>query len=157
LEVGTFALHDPVIESGGAADGTVPQVGSELISMTIYGGHFRYATPRLDALGETYNFVNDDKLGHTGTHKAAAYFIQFGYRATDTIKLIYRFEDVDFVTADPYFQYLGTPEGSRHVVGLRYDIDDTNALKFEVAQFEPVTSGVKSYTFYALQWAFLMF
>jgi len=157
LEIGTFVLHDPVVESGGAADAAVPQVGSELIAMTVYGGHFRYATPRFDVLGETYNFVNDDKLGHTGTHDAAAYFIQFGYRVTDAVKLIYRLEDVDFVTADPYFQYLATPEGSRHVVDLRYDIDDTNALKFEVAQFEPVHSGVKSYTFYALQWAFLMF
>lgn len=107
-------------------------------------------------MGETYNLSNDDKATNTGKHKAAAFYVQFGYRATDAAKLIYRFEDVDFVTADPYFQYLGTPEGSRHVVDLRYDIYDTNALKFEVARFEPVASGVKSYTFYALQWAFLM-
>ena len=63
---------------------------------------------------------------------------------------------MDFLGKDPYFRYLGTPEGSRHVVDFRYDLDDTNALKFEVARFEPVDSSVKSYTFYALQWAFLM-
>lgn len=156
LEVGVFGLSDPVAESGGGAGAALPQVGGELVGMRVYGGHFRYATPRFDAMGETYNFSNDDKVGNTGKHKAAAYYIQFGYRATDTVKLIYRFEDVDFVTADPYFQYLGTPEGSRHVVDLRYDIDDTNALKFEVARFEPVQNGAKSFTFYALQWAFLM-
>lgn len=150
LEVGVFGLHNPVAESGTVG------TGSALIGMNVYGGHFRYATPRFDVMGETYNFNNDDKAGNTGKHKAAAYYVQFGYRATNDVKVIYRFEDVDFVTADPYFQYLGTPEGSRHVVDLRYDIDDTNALKFEVARFEPVQSGQKSFTFYALQWAFLM-
>jgi hypothetical protein len=79
-----------------------------------------------------------------------------GYRVSDTLKPIYRFENVDYSAKDPYFQYLGTPEGSRHVVALRYDLDDTNALKLEVSRFEPVQTGMKSYTAYALQWAFLM-
>ena len=86
----------------------------------------------------------------------AGMVVQFGYRVTDKFKPIYRYESVDFQTKDPYFQYLGTPEGGRHVLDLRYDLDDTNALKFEVSRFEPVQTGVKSYTSYALQWAFLM-
>ena len=156
LEVGVFGLHNPIAESGAGAGAAAASVGSELIAQTVYGGHFRYATPRFDVMGETYSLSNDDKAGNTGKHKAAAYYVQFGYRTTDTVKLIYRFEDVDFVAADPYFQYLGTPEGSRHVVDLRYDIDDTNALKFEIVRFEPVNSTVtKSYNFYAMQWAFL--
>ena len=156
LEVGVFGLSNPIAESGAGAGAAISTVGSELIAQTVYGGYYRYATPRFDTMGEYYSLNNDDKAGNTGDHKASAFYVQFGYRTSDTIKLIYRFEDVDFLSADPYFQYLGTPEGSRHVVDLRYDIDDTNALKFEVAKFEPVSSSVKSYTFYALQWAFMM-
>jgi hypothetical protein len=60
---------------------------------------------------------------------------------------------------------MGTEEGTRHVVDLRYDVSDTNALKFEIGRFETTNSGAnnvngtglnKSYTFYALQWAFMM-
>jgi hypothetical protein len=156
LEVGVFGLHDPFTESGGGAGAALSHVGSELIGMTVYGGHFRYATPRFDVMGESYSFSNDDKAGGTGKHKAAAYYIQAGYRVTQAAKLIYRYEDLDFVAADPYFRYLGVQEGSRHVVDLRYDIDDTNAIKFEVARFEPVNPSTKGFTFYALQWAFLM-
>lgn len=150
LEVGVFALHNPIADSGTNA-------GRDFISMMVMGGHFRYAANGLDVLGETYNFNNDDKITNTGKHKASAYYVQVGYRVTDKLKPIYRYENVDFLSADPYFATLGTPEGSRHVFDLRYDLDDTNALKFEIARFEPVNSAVnKSYTFYALQWAFLM-
>jgi hypothetical protein len=158
LEFGVFALHDPFSESG---SGGYSGVGtkSDLISMRVMGGYFRYAAHGLDVTGETYNFENEDKSPVTkaGKNKASAYYVQAGYRVTDKFKTIYRFENVDFLSKDPYFQYLGTPEGSRHVVDLRYDLDDTNALKFEVARFQSTdTNKWKDYTFYALQWAFLM-
>jgi hypothetical protein len=157
LRVGVFALHDPFAESG-AAGSTASGVGygSDLVGMTVWGADVRYASHRFDMIAESYNITNKDKVGNAGSNDASAYYVQFGYRVNDQFKTIYRFENVDYLTKDPYFMYLGTPEGSRHVVDLRYDLDDTNALKFEVARFEPVQSGMKSYTFYALQWAFLM-
>lgn len=60
---------------------------------------------------------------------------------------------------------MGTEERGRHVFDLRYDVSETNALKFEIGRFESANTGAlnvngtgynKSYTFYALQWAFLM-
>lgn len=155
LEFGVFALHDPFSESGNGTYSGASQNG-DLISMRVMGGHIRYAAHGLDLTGETYNFENEDKVGNAGKNKASAYYVQAGYRVTDKFKTIYRFENVDYLSKDPYFRYLATPEGSRHVVDLRYDLDDTNALKFEVARFEPVDATKKSYTFYALQWAFLM-
>lgn len=156
LEVGAFALHDSVGES--AQSGGAVAYGSRLVAQSMAGVHFRYATPDFDMLGEYYGLNDDDKVNNTGKHKASAAFVQFGYRATDKWKPIYRYETVDFAAADPYFQYLGTPEGHRHVLDLRHDMSDTNAIKFEVGRFEPVNSSDtnKSYTFYALQWAFMM-
>jgi hypothetical protein len=160
LQFGVFALHDPFAESG-ANTVTSPTAsgvgyGSDLIGMQVWGADVRYAAHGLDMIAESYNISNKDKVFNSGTHKASAYYVQLGYRVSDTLKPIYRFENVDYSAKDPYFQYLGTPEGSRHVVALRYDLDDTNALKLEVSRFEPVQTGMKSYTAYALQWAFLM-
>ena len=155
LRIGVFALHDPFAESGtGSFSGAA--TNSDLIGMSVWGADVRYASHGFDMIAESYNITNKDKVGNAGSNDASAYYVQFGYRVTDQFKTIYRFENVDYLAKDPYFQYLGTPEGSRHVVDLRYDLDDTNALKLEVARFEPVQSGMKSYTFYALQWAFLM-
>ena len=153
LQFGVFALHDPFAESG---TGGVTTPNSDLIGMQVWGADVRYASHGFDMIAESYNIDNKDKVGTAGSNKASAYYVQFGYRVTDKLKPIYRYESVDFQTKDPYFQYLGTPEGGRHVLDLRYDLDDTNALKFEVSRFEPVQTGVKSYTSYALQWAFLM-
>jgi hypothetical protein len=148
-QFGVFALHDPFSESGNG-----PAVNSSLVTMDTWGAYARYAG-RFDFTAEAYDIRNKDHVGNTGTNKAAAWYAQVGFHVTDKFAPYYRFEDVDYSANDPYFQYLGTPEGSRHVLDLRYDISDTNAVKLEINRFEPVQSGVKSYTVYGLQWAFM--
>lgn len=157
MRLGVFGMTNTIAESGDIANGAVTAFGSSLVKQTLYGFDARYATSRFDALGEFYFFSNDDKVGGTGSHDASAYFVQFGYRVTDKLKPIYRYESVDFTAADTYFQYLGTAEGTRHVVGLRYDIDDSNALKLEINRRQPTAPGASDETGYSLQWAFLMF
>lgn len=168
LEVGAFVFNNPVVQSGSAGSFlgmTLPDYGGDLVSQRVVGGHFRYASSKFDVLAEDYNLSDDSKVDSSGKSKASAYFIQFGYRVTDQWKTMYRYENVDYSYNDPYFKLMGTEEGGRHVLDLRYDVSDTNALKFEVGRFEPTNSGTpnvnntgnnKSYTFYALQWAFMM-
>jgi len=156
LQFGVFALHDPFAESGAGTYSGVATNG-DLIGMQVWGADVHYASHGFDMIAESYNITNKDKSPtNAGSNDASAYYVQFGYRVTDKFKPIYRYESVDYQRADPYFRYLATPEGGRHVLAMRYDLDDTNALKFEVSRFEPVQTGVKSYTAYALQWAFLM-
>ena len=169
LQVGISAMHQAVTESGTAGTGDSssgvmlhtglwePGYGTTLTDITMVGGHFRYAVSKFDVLGEYYNMQDKDKLGGTGTYAANAYYIQFGYRVTDSLKPVYRYEDVDFKAADPYFQYLGTQKGGRHVIDLRWDLSDTNALKFEFAHFVSGDSNITgSYNTYSVQWAFMM-
>jgi hypothetical protein len=168
LEVGAFVFNNPVVQSGGPGSFlgmTLPDYGGALVSQRVVGGHFRYATSKFDILGEDYNLSDDSKVDSSGKSKASAYFVQFGYRVADQWKAMYRYENVDYSYNDPYFKLMGTEEGTRHVVDLRYDVSDTNALKFEIGRFETTNSGAnnvngtglnKSYTFYALQWAFMM-
>ena len=50
-------------------------------------------------------------------------------------KAVYRIEQLDAnPNKDTYFQILNTPNYVHHVVGLRYDLDDSNALMFQVKQ-----------------------
>ena len=149
LRIGVFALHDPFADQS-----TTPP--TDLIGMSVWGVDVRYASHGFDMIAEDYNISNKDKVGTAGSNDSQAFYVQLGYRVTEKFKTIYRYESVDFLNKDPYYHYLGTPEGHRHVVDLRYDLDDTNALKLEVARFQPVQSSLKSYTFYALQWAFMM-
>lgn len=157
LQVGVFGMKNKIAESGDLGGGSDKAYGSTLIDQTLYGFDARYAQRGFDALAEVYMFSNDDMVGNTGSHDASAFFVQFGYRVTDRVKPIYRYESVDFTSSDPYFQYLGTTEGVHHVVGLRYDLDDSNALKFEVNRRQPSDPAAKDETSYSLQWAFLMF
>jgi hypothetical protein len=170
LEVGAFVFNNPVVQSGDGSGSpflgmTLPGYGGALVSQRVVGGHFRYATSKFNVLGEDYNLSDDSKVDNSGTHKASAYFVQFGYQVTDNLQPIYRYENMDYSYNDPYFKIMGTEEGTRHVFDLRYDVSDTNALKFEIGRFEAANSGAtnvngtgfnKSYTFYALQWAFMM-
>jgi hypothetical protein len=168
LELGAFAMNNPVVQSGGPGSFlgmTLPDYGGDLVSQKVMGGHFRYATSKFDVLSEYYNLSDDSKVDNSGKHTASAYFIQLGYHVTDQWKAMYRFENVNYSYDDAYFKIMGTEKGARHIIDLRYDVSDTNALKFEVGRFETANSGAanvngtginKSYTFYAVQWAFMM-
>lgn len=169
LQAGMSALHEAVTESGilgtwNSSSGVVlptgmpaPGYSATLIDQTVVGAHFRYAPSNFDVLGEYYNVRDNDKVGNTGTYNATAYYIQFGYRVTQSLKPVYRYERVGFSTSDPYFRYLGTQEGGRHVVDLRWDISDTNALKFEYTHFDSTNNTItQNYDSYAVQWAFML-
>jgi len=43
---------------------------------------------------------------------------------------------------------------TRHVFALRYDLSETNAMKFELSKREPKTGG--SELQYGFQWAFML-
>src|SRR3569832_3027227 len=107
MRLGVFGMPNTIAESGDIANGAVTAFGSGLVKQTLYGFDARYATSRIEALGEFYFFGNDDKVGGTGSHDASAYFLQFGYRVTDKLKPIYRYEYVDFTADDTNFQYFG--------------------------------------------------
>jgi hypothetical protein len=172
LELGAFVMNNPVVQSGNPGSMTVfgntltlPDYGGDLVSQRVTGGHFRYATSKFDVLSEYYSLSDDSKVDNSGKHTASAYFIQLGYHVTDEWKAMYRFENVNYSYDDAYFKIMGTEKGARHIIDLRYDVSDTNALKFEIGRFETANSGAanvnntginKSYTFYALQWAFMM-
>ena len=150
-------MHNAVSES--APSGGVTSFGAALTNQIILGADFRFIKGNFDYLAAYYNIRNENKVIAPGVtqnkNTGRAYYVQFGYRITEPFKLVYRFETLRIDKDDTYFKLLGTSEYKNHVVTLRYDLDESNALMFEAVRTEP--AGGDSYTTFMLDWAFLMF
>lgn len=152
VQVGMFGMFNDVAESGNPGLSVV--YGSSLVKQSILGLDFKYSGEQFDAIAEYYSLKNDDKVGTAGSHTGVAYYLQFGYQLTEVIKPVYRYESLSFDDADAYFTILDTMQETRHVFALRYDLSETNALKFEMSRLEPKVGD--SETQYGFQWAFML-
>lgn len=155
VKLGVFGMTNPISES---SETGVTTFGERLVDQRVLGMDFRYAAGAFDVLSEYFHISNDNQVaasGDPGSHTSRAYFIQAGYRVLPATKVVYRFEDMSFSAEDSYFQLLGTEEGKHHVVALRYDLDESNALMFEVNRTD-LEDG-DSNTVYTADWAFLLF
>ncbi len=155
LTVSAMYMSNTVAESA-ETGGVGGQRGNPLVEQGIFGVDAFYEGDRFDLLFEYYNLKDDNKVGVSGSYTGTAWFAQLGYRITEKLKAVYRYADLSFDKKDSYFSLLGVSESSRQVVALRYDLDDTNALKMEVNQNDPAGSGVDGTTSYIMQWAFLI-
>jgi len=104
---------------------------------------------------EYYSFTNDSLIAAQESHTGTAYYLQGTWQVSESVKVILRQEDLNFDSNDNYFQLLGASTGSKSLIALRYDLTETNALKFEVNRSSP--SASPSETSFAVEWAFLMF
>ncbi len=154
LSVSVFAMSNTVADSGGTIAAVV---GGDLLSQTISGVDLSYQMDDFDLIVEYYNLRNKDEAGALGTQTGNAYYAQLGYQFADAWKLSVRYEAMSSKEeSDRYFKELGIKDASHNVVAVRYDLDDTNALKFEINQTNPDDSTVKDTTAYMFQWSFLI-
>ena len=149
VQISVFGMLNDMAESGAGVNN-----GRTLVKQSILGLDFKYSGERFDAMGEYYSLKNDDKVGSAGSHVGTAYYLQIGYQITEVIKPVYRYESLAFDDADAYFNILDTMQETRHVFALRYDLNDTNAVKFEISNSDPKMGD--SETKYGFQWAFML-
>ncbi len=151
LELALFGLHNPLPGRG---------TGELAVRQDVLGADLHYEGERLDLTGELYGFRSEDLRGALGTRRAVAWYLQGGWRLAEAWKGVYRFELLNYGQGDPYFDagYLNDVSPStRHVLGLRWDLEANHALKLELSRTEPLASSTQSgYTSWWLQWAFLM-
>jgi len=158
LKLSLFGMRNSVVEAGSGAGILVP-TGNTLFTQTVFGSDVHFDNDVFDVTAEYYYLKNDPSAGVGGdSHTATAYYAQFGYRIQDPFKVGYRYESLSFDTGagnvDQYFQILGRDESKHHVLVLRYDLDDTNALTLELNRAN--ISGSEDYTTYILDWAFML-
>ena len=154
MSVSLFVMSNVVSDSGGVVAGGM---GQALVSETISGMDLAYRMDDFDLIVEYYNLSNKDEAGALGTQTGTAYYIQLGHQFADAWKLSVRHEAISTKEGgDRYFRELGIKDASHNVAAIRYDIDDTNALKFEVNQSNPEDGTEKESTAYMMQWSFLV-
>ncbi len=154
LQAAVFFMNGIVAESNGSGS-AVATKGSAIVDQTITGFDISYENANgFDVLVEYYNIENTNKVGIAGSYTSTAYYAQLGYWFTETLKGIIRYEDLSFNANDSYFRALASVEASHSILALRYDIDDTNALKFEMNTAD-LKTGTDTTTF-TVQWAFLI-
>lgn len=154
LQVGVFGMRNDISEAGLSATSSGLAAGDTLVEQTIYGLDMNLRLDHLDATAEWYRLKNDDVYASAGSHVATAYYLQLGYRLSYAIKPVYRYEALNTEAADVYFNLLNVQQTTRQVLALRYDLDENNALKFEITR--PKIQGQDGYTTFGAQWAFLL-
>lgn len=152
LTLGAMFLDNAIAES--AETGGLLTRGETLIDQTILGFDVNFDAENFLILAEFYNFDNDSNIGDHKTHTGTAYYVQLGYKFNDTSRVVYRYASLDFDAGDSYFNLLGAEQATHNVLGFRYDLDVTNAIKFEVNRNSP-DSGTDDTT-YVVQWAFMV-
>lgn len=155
LEVGLFGASIRYLETAGAgASNFGLNPGNVLVKQTITGVDVHYDQHPFDATAEYFRLKDDSKVGN-GSDTATAFYVQLGWQFMSHLKAVYRIEQLDAnPNKDTYFQILNTPNYVHHVVGLRYDLDDSNALMFQVKKVNE--ANTKNYTVFTLDWSFLM-
>ena len=152
LKLGISGVFNHIPESGVGTQGVVQ--GGTLVAQRILGVDAKFEMNKFDTLAEVYSFSNDNKTGAAKTNSATAYFAQFGYRFVEGWKVVYRHENVSFDANDTYFKILNREKYSQNVLAVRLDVDDSNALKFEVDHQRNEVSADE--TRVILQWEFLI-
>ena len=124
LRLGVHGLRADVIDDAAAS--------ANRTLLKMFGGYFAYAAEPWEALGEYYQFRNQDKSGGSGTHASWAAYAQIGYKAGKWTPFV-RAERSKLDQTDNYF---GVQEDGRSyrrlAAGLRFDVDPKAALKLEM-------------------------
>jgi hypothetical protein len=108
------------------------------IDELILGAHAIYLREPVELLGEFFHIHHDDKTSEKN-FDTVGFYLQGAYRLGKT-KPYYRFDYVDVANADPYFTGARRIDRTKHTLGLRWDVLNWNALKFEYGFTDRQTS-----------------
>ncbi|MDQ7048017.1 MAG: hypothetical protein Q9M92_00145 [Enterobacterales bacterium] len=155
MEGSFFFYSGKIGEAGTGINFANINTGDDLIDQLITGVDASWDIDSFNIALEYYSFNNDSLIAAQETHTGTAYYLQGTWQASESVKIIVRQEELDFDSNDNYFQLLGASPGSKSLIALRYDLTETNALKFEFNRSTPAIGS--SETSFAVEWAFLMF
>ena len=100
--------------------------------LNMVGGSAVYFSDAWEVMSEYYGFNDKDKSGSTGTHKSKAGYLQVA-TSFNRLTPYVRFERAILDQADNYFRMQANGQSyARQALGLRYNLDQKAALKFEV-------------------------
>jgi hypothetical protein len=114
---------------GDVDDDAIP---SNKTQLNIVGGSAVYLSDTWEVMSEYYRFNDKDKSGGTGTHKSWADYLQIG-KSFNNLTPYVRFERTVLDQLDNYFSMQDSGQSyARQALGLRYNLNQKAALKFEL-------------------------
>lgn len=120
---------------------------------TVLGTFLAYDNSPWELITEYYFFDNEDEESDAGKRKSWAAFVQGGYRWGLWTPYL-RLEKAVFDQLDPYFALqVGGRSYSRELLGLRYDVAQRAALKFELGHTRQYDASARSYSEAKIQFA----
>ncbi len=120
-----------------------------LVTQRLWVFDLSYMDGGWEVLGEYFLVGNEDPAGTT--RNSSAWYVQVGRRLSENLIPYLRHEDLtDVDHTDPYFVTLDTHEYTRSLVGLRYELSETSAVKVELRSID---KGQR-YAGYWAQWTF---
>lgn len=159
LELGFITMLTSYVEAGDGnpAFGSIAR-GKTLVDQTVTGFDLHLSTDNLNILGEVFNISNKSLVPGVDTGSAQAAYLQVAYRFFSWIQPAYRYETVQGIDAqDTYFAIINAENGVNHVVALRFDLDETNAVTFEAVRHQLDDPAIEDHTELKIDWAFLLF
>jgi hypothetical protein len=120
----------------------------------IAGLDIRYTIRQWELTAEIFNFTHDYQTANK-KYKATAYFTQAEYTYSDSIKLIYRYTDMNIDEADKYYQIFAMHDQKRHSMTLRHDLNYNHAVKLELEHINYADTSAEDSTVIRTQWSFL--
>ncbi len=151
LTLGIMYMNNSIAES--AETGGLISAGGALIDQTITGLDLNFDGENIILLAEYYSLSNDSTVGDAQQHTSTAWYVQAGYKFNETNRVVYRRANLNFDATDAYYLLLGAAPASHDVIAYRFDLDATNAIKFEINNNNPDTGA--SDTSYTAQWSFM--
>ncbi len=102
--------------------------------MLAYGPYASFTNDQWEILSELYRFNNRDLSGASGSHGSTAWYVQAGYN-TGRITPYVRAERTSLDQTDNYFFFQNSGRSySATSLGLRFDLTNSVALKFEAGR-----------------------
>ena len=161
--LGLFALRNDLVEAGldPAQNLSGRARGEKLYYQYIAGLDSRVALGPLSLMGEyffirtTDNIPNPAITADPGSHNSQAYYVQATWHLTDRFAATARRAQNRFSAGDSYYRLLAVEQEVQHVLALRYNIQESNAVRLEFNQ-ERAEDGHNRLGV-TLQWFFLLF
>ena len=144
LAVGAHAITAKVADKASSPNET---------RLLVLGGWLSYTQDDWEVSGEYYRFRNRDLSGASGKHASTAGFLQVG-RTFGTITPFARYERTALDQSDNYFAQMESGQSYRRtMMGVRYDLNSTTALKVEANRTSLTDRATSSYSELRTQWA----
>lgn len=167
-EIGFSFMHNHVVELGedDPADPPYVERGEVLFEQKIIGFDLRYNGDRFYHLLEYFHIETDDNQNivdpgptvaispNPDSYGAHALYYQLGFRMTETVSLIGRYETLDYESDATFFQVLHLPPEDRYVFAINYKLQESNAIRFEFSRAS--IEDEENETTMAVQWFFVL-